>query len=132
MWITYDHRRPGLKAVTAGPIHVCYDHRVAAPSDRAPSDPSGDGGRQPEWTHEGCVEYEVAREAITALMAFRSQWISDEQQKPAPDQAIERWEAESAQYALEPQGLDVRDQTRLAQICRDYGAEIRRLDAAEV
>jgi hypothetical protein len=89
----------------------------------------GPGGeRAPEWTHEDCVAYEVAREAITGLLAYRSQWIFDEQRKPAPDPgAIERWRAERSHYAAALRGLDVRDGERIARVRRDYGAELRRL-----
>lgn len=59
------------------------------------------------------IDYEVAREAVTALIAFRSQWVSDEEAKPMPDSMlIERWDSESAAFAAEPR----------------YGAEIKRLD----
>jgi hypothetical protein len=87
---------------------------------------------RPGWTQEQAVQYEVAREAIAALMAFRSQWIFDEEAKPSPDHAaIERWDAESAALAAELRGLDVRDDERVARICREYGAQIKRLDALE-
>jgi hypothetical protein len=39
----------------------------------------------PKWSQEEAVSYEVARELITALMAFRSEWIALERAKPAPD-----------------------------------------------
>jgi hypothetical protein len=104
---------------------------MATPSDRAPAIDTPQVQR-PEWTQEQAVQYEVAREAITALMAFRSQWIFDEEQRAAPDHAaIERWEAESTALAAELRGLDVRDRERIAQICQTYGAEIKRLDALE-
>ena len=86
---------------------------------------------QPKWTHEDCVNYESARELITHLMAFRSEWISRERAKTAPDLAmIERWNAERGAYAAELRGLDVTDRENIARIRRDYGAEIRRLSAA--
>jgi hypothetical protein len=114
----------------------CYSWVVTSPSSKpAPASERAEVAAReeeglPEWTHEDCVQYEVARESITALMAYRSQWIFDEQQKPAPDAAaIHRWRAERAQYAAELRGLDVRDRALIARVCRDYGAEIRRLDA---
>jgi hypothetical protein len=83
---------------------------------------------QPQWTHDDCVQYEVAREAITGLMAFRSQWIFDEQQKQQPDDtAIQEWRRQRAQLASELQGLDVTDRATNDRICREYGAEIQRL-----
>ena len=83
---------------------------------------------QPKWTHEDCVNYESARELITHLMAFRSEWIARERAKVAPDLvAIERWNAERGSYAAELRGLDVTDRENIARIRRDYGAEIRRL-----
>lgn len=86
---------------------------------------------QPKWTHEDCVNYESARELITHLMAFRSEWIGRERAKAAPDLvAIERWNAERGAYAAELRGLDVTDRENIARIRRDYGAEIRRLSAA--
>lgn len=90
-----------------------------------------DRSDRPEWTHEECVDYEVARETITALIGFRSEWIHQEQQKPAPDQAsIARWEAETDAFVQELRGLDVRDRANIARIHRDYGAEVKRLNAA--
>jgi hypothetical protein len=104
---------------------------MATPSDRVPAVESAVSTR-PEWTQEQAVQYEVARESITALISFRSQWIFDEEAKRAPDQvAIGRWEGESAALAAELQGLDVRDHELVARICREYGAEIKRLDALE-
>ena len=104
---------------------------MATPSDRVPpSEPAASA--QAEWTQEQAVQYEVAREAITALIAFRSQWVFDEEGRPSPDHvAIERWNAESAALAAELKGLDVRDHERVARICREYGPEIQRLDALE-
>jgi hypothetical protein len=103
---------------------------VTAPSFRPPPIVAADS---PEWTHEDCVQYEVAREAITALMAFRSQWIFDEQQKPAPDlETIAGWRAERSQLAAQLQGLDVRDKDTVKRICREYGPEIKRLDLLDV
>jgi hypothetical protein len=43
--------------------------------------------RSPEWTQEDSVAYEVARDPITALMAYRSRWIFGEEAKPSPDHA---------------------------------------------
>lgn len=84
--------------------------------------------KQPQWTHEDCVNYESARELITHLMAFRSEWIARERAKTAPDlAAIECWSAERSTYAAELRGLDVTDRENIARIRRDYGAEIRRL-----
>ena len=89
--------------------------------------------RRPEWTQDESIRYEVAREAITALMAFRSQWIFEEEEKPLPDKmAIEQWETERAQFASELHGLSVYDQRKLASICRRYGPEIKRLDELEL
>ncbi len=85
---------------------------------------------QPKWTHEECVNYESARELITHLMAFRSEWIARERAKIAPDLvAVERWSAQRSSYAAELRGLDVTDRENIARIRRDYGAEIRRLSA---
>lgn len=85
---------------------------------------------QPKWTHEDCVNYESARELITHLMAFRSEWIARERAKTAPDlETIERWNAERGAYAAELRELDVTDRENIARIRRDYGAEIRRLSA---
>lgn len=82
----------------------------------------------PAWMHEDCVQYEVARESVTALMGFRSSWIDLEEQKPVPDlAAIARWSAERSAYARQLRGLDVRDRERMVQLCREYGAEVRRL-----
>ena len=78
------------------------------------------------------MSYEVARELITALMAFRSEWIALERAKPAPDlSAIERWKAERGAYAAELRGLHVADRDNIARIRRDYGTEARRLAALE-
>lgn len=89
--------------------------------------------RRPEWTQDESIEYEVARESITALISFRSQWLFDEEAKPSPDQAaIERWRGESAALAAELHGLHVGDRERIARICREYGPEIKRLDALEL
>ena len=53
--------------------------------------------------------------------------------RSAPDTAaIERWEAELAQFASELRGLCVYDQKKLASICRRYGRETKRLDALEL
>ena len=88
--------------------------------------------RQPEWTQEQAVQYEVARESIATLMAFRSQWIFDEEHAGSPDlTAIARWRSERAVLAAELKGLDIRDQELIARICDTYGAEIRRLGALE-
>ncbi|MER2553370.1 MAG: hypothetical protein ABTQ28_08870 [Thauera sp.] len=88
-----------------------------------------DRGVQPQWTHDDCVK---ARELITELMAFRSEWISRERSKPIPDlSAIEYWEAERGAYAAELRGLDVTDRENIARIRRDYGAEVRRLTAGD-
>lgn len=104
---------------------------MATPSDRAPARQSA-APSQPEWNQEQAIEYEVAREAITALMAFRSQWIFDEEQKRSPDHAaIARWNSESAAFAAELRNLHVRDHENVARICRTYGPEIQRLDALE-
>lgn len=85
---------------------------------------------QPKWTHEDCVNYESARELITHVMAYRSEWIARERAKAAPDlSAIERWKAERGAYAAELRGLDVTDRENIARIRRDYGAEIRRMSA---
>jgi hypothetical protein len=101
------------------------------PSDRTPAFETTLSAR-PEWTQEEAIRYEVAREAVTALMAFRSQWIFDEEAKPSADHMlIERWESERAALAAELRGLHVCDHERVARICRVYGAEIRRLDALE-
>ncbi|HKP61488.1 MAG TPA: hypothetical protein VJV78_32385 [Polyangiales bacterium] len=101
-------------------------------SDRAPAFQAHDPA-PPEWSQDQAVKYEVAREAITALMAFRSQWIFDEEGSAAPDlAAIESWRAERAAFAAELRSLDVRDQKTLARICELYGPEIRRLDALEL
>jgi hypothetical protein len=89
-----------------------------------------DDGKPLEWTHEECVSYESARELITYLMAFRSEWIGCEQAKPEPDlEAIERWKAERGAYAAELRGLDVTDRENITRIRRDYGAEAKRLGA---
>ncbi len=89
-----------------------------------------DRGVQPQWTHDDCVNYESARELITELMAFRSEWIARERSKPIPDlSAIECWKAERGAYAAELRGLDVTDRENIARIRRDYGTEVRRLTA---
>ena len=86
----------------------------------------------PKWSREDAVSYEVARELITALMAFRSEWVALERAKPAPDlSAIERWKAERGAYAAELRGLHVADRDNIARIRRDYGTEARRLAALE-
>jgi hypothetical protein len=84
----------------------------------------------PKWSNEDAVNYEVARDVITALMAFRSEWIGLERAKPAPDlSAIERWKAERGAYAAELRGLHIADHEKIARIRRDYGAECVRLSA---
>ena len=89
-----------------------------------------DRSAQPQWTHEDCVNYESARELITELMAFRSEWIGCERAKTVPDlSAIERWKIERGAYAAELRGLDVTDRENIARIRRDHGAEVRRLAA---
>lgn len=87
--------------------------------------------RPPEqWTHEECVNYEVARECIGNLIAIRSKWLRNERKKAFPDsEAIARWKAEMSKYAQERRGLDMRDQEKIIRIGREYGAEIRRLHA---
>lgn len=89
--------------------------------------------RPPEqWTHEECVDYEVARECIGGLIAIRSKWIYNEEKKLSPDlEAIARWDAEIDTYVQERRGLDLHDHENIARIRRDYGAEIRRLHAEE-
>ncbi|WP_323004837.1 hypothetical protein [Denitromonas sp.] len=89
-----------------------------------------DRDAQPQWTHDDCVNYESARELITELMAFRSEWIARERAKAEPDlPVIERWKAERGAYAAELRGLDVTDRENITRIRRDYGAEVRRLAA---
>jgi len=85
---------------------------------------------QPQWTQDDCVNIESARDLITQLMAFRSEWIAVERAKSEPDvSVIERWRAERSAYAAELRGLDVTDREHIVRICRDYGAEVRRLAA---
>ena len=114
--------------------------RITYPSAPAPSVIVLDGehnpayyldrGAQPQWTHADCVNYESARELITELMAFRSEWIGLERAKALPDLSeIERWKTERGVYAAELRGLDVTDRETIARIRRDYGAEVRRLAA---
>jgi hypothetical protein len=84
------------------------------------------------WTHEECVDYEVAREIITSLMGFRSLWMGREEAKPAPDLAqIEAWKRELAALALELRGLLVTDVATIARIHDVYGPKARRLVVAE-
>ncbi|MDD3445955.1 MAG: hypothetical protein PHS60_11120 [Zavarzinia sp.] len=86
-------------------------------------------GQAEEWTHEECVEYEVARETLGGLIGYRSAWIDVEGAKPIPDRAaIARWEAETDNLVAELRGLDVRDRANVARILRDYGGELRRLN----
>jgi hypothetical protein len=88
--------------------------------------------RRPEWSHEDCVEYEVARETITHLAAFRSAWIAAEEAKPAPDSAaIARWQAERTAYVMELRGLHALDRANISRICTEYGAQVKALSAAE-
>lgn len=86
----------------------------------------------PKWSHDDCVSYESARELITLLMAYRSEWISRERLRPQPDLAlIASWTAERSAYAGELRGLDVSDRDNIARIRHDYGFEARRLAALE-
>lgn len=86
-------------------------------------------GQAEEWTHEECVEYEVARETLGGLIGYRSAWIGKEEAKPNPDRAaIARWEVETDSLVAELRGLDVRGRENIARVLRDYGAELRRLN----
>lgn len=85
---------------------------------------------QPEWTHEECVDYEVARECVTELIAHRNSWIYQKQRKENPDRAIiERWEGQARQYMKEIDYLSVKDSANIERIQRDYGLECKRLMA---
>lgn len=86
-------------------------------------------GHEPEWTHDHCVRYEVARSCINTLIGYRSQWIHCEERKAAPDlSAITRWQEERRAYVAERRNLSIYDTPeKLEQIARESGAEGRRL-----
>jgi hypothetical protein len=97
----------------------------------AESQPPPPSGREPEWTHDQCVDYESARECLTSLLAFHSRWIEEERQRPVPDvEKIAAWHAETARLAEVQQSLSIHDPETVARVRREYGAEVKRLRAS--
>jgi hypothetical protein len=95
-----------------------------ATSSTAPAD------RKPEWTHDECVDYEVARECIVEMIAVRSAWLDAERQKASPDEtAMAQWSADQSAYFAELRALSIYDPANSARVCREYGPELKRLRA---
>lgn len=86
----------------------------------------------PDWTHEECVNYEVAREILTSLIGFRSLWIEREEALAQPDRSkIATWLGEMEAFARQQRGLQVTDRERVAQLRDEYGPIVKELVAAE-
>ncbi|HEX5659936.1 MAG TPA: hypothetical protein VFX59_22225 [Polyangiales bacterium] len=78
------------------------------------------------------MRYESAREIITSLMGFRSLWMGRERAKATVDlDQIARWQQERAELARKLRGLSVTDLETVDGIRKQYGPEVRRLEAIE-
>jgi len=81
-----------------------------------------------QWTDEEAINYECAREAITAVMAILMAQSHEEANKSNPDAAyLDSLYAERSRLFQERAGLRVQDHANIARVRTEYGARFRAL-----
>jgi hypothetical protein len=79
-----------------------------------------------QWTQREAVACECAREAITDLMAIRTEEIATEVRRSQPDSArLEYLRSERKRLAQERAAIHVDDHAEIRRIRGKYGAQIR-------
>lgn len=77
-------------------------------------------------TTEILARYETAQETLGMLVAIRSRWIHEEEQRPVPDTAkIALWEKEQAQFTDEDDALLMTDDAGIERIITVYGPVVK-------
>jgi hypothetical protein len=78
------------------------------------------------WTQEESVNFESARETITALMAIHTRQAYEESKKQRPDPGrLAALEIELSRLAEERSSLRVADHANVTRIRTEYGATVR-------
>ncbi|RDH41815.1 hypothetical protein [Zooshikella ganghwensis] len=77
-------------------------------------------------TTEKLARYETAQETIGVLIAIRSKWIYEEEQKPEPNQdLIKQWRAEKHQFQYELDELLIDDDEKIETILNEYAPIVK-------
>ena len=87
--------------------------------------PPPDESKQ-KWTQDEAINFESARETITALMAIHTGQAYEESKKPTPDtERLAALEIELFRLAKERSSLRVADHANVTRIRTEYGATVR-------
>jgi hypothetical protein len=79
-----------------------------------------------QWTQKQAIDYECARECITALIGVYTSDLYAEKARQAPDQAvIDRLNAEITRLFRERQDLRLTDAAEVARVTAEYGPMVR-------
>jgi hypothetical protein len=92
---------------------------------------------KPLWSQDEAIAFEVARDAINAVMSIYTGQIAVEERKAEPDvAAIAGIAARLSALHQERTALHVKDHAAIARVRQEYGAFVRawnaRLDAARL
>lgn len=77
-------------------------------------------------TTEKLARYETAQETIGVLIAMRSKWIYEEEQKPEPNQGlIRQWESEQDTFHDELNDLLIDDDDKIERVLNEYAPIVK-------
>ena len=75
---------------------------------------------------EALARYETAQETLGMLVAMRTRWIYEEEQKDTPDVGkIAQWKKEQAYFSDEDDALLFTDGTEIERVITAYGPMVK-------
>jgi hypothetical protein len=77
-------------------------------------------------TTESLARYETAQETLGMLVAMRTRWIYEEEQKAVPDVGkIAQWKKEQAYFVDEDDALLFTDSSEIERVITVYGPQVK-------